>query len=251
MSSLAMFHLALEGESLIEAIVVFLGLLAYAVPRFLRWLKERFGLNIPGLEEEARDEPALPGRRPHKRRAPGGGTFVGEDGERAPREGRTGAEIFRDLMRGEDERPRPGSAPVARRPEPSRSKPAARPQPTQPQPPTEPATLSDFGHSIEDLHERLDGERAEAARASLPSAAGDSLSSLSGLPSEDALEGLGGDSVFAPRVATPSVPTGDAASRRPGTRARSGWRAAVVASELLAPPLALRDPDRHAGALPR
>ena len=258
MSSLAMLHLAVEGESFFEALIVFLGLLAYAVPAVIRWLQERFGDGTPGAEgaEGERDEPALPGRRPKSRRARGGGTFVGPDGRPARREGRTGAEIFRELMRGgEPERPRrQGGPPVARRPQPAREEPPRVEPLFDPEPPTEPATMTDFGHSLEELHETLDRRRArlEETRESLPSAASSSsLTSLTGLPSEeDALERIGGDSVFATRLSAPSV--GRAArARRPARRARSGWRAAVVASELLAPPVALRDPSRGPGGLSR
>ena len=243
MPDLAYLTLGLDEGKLGEAIIVFLGLLAYLVPSILKRLQGKG-------EEESSEEVVRPGRR-RKRSPRGGGEFLGGPPKQAAPKERKARDLWRELLTGEDQpeprRPatpsRPGAPPVARRPQPTA-------QPVEEQPPV----LTDLGHSLEELHETLERrhQELEEAHAGLPSESTRAplvSSSLTGLPSEDRLEEIGGDlastgTSLAQRL-TVAPPTVRAARGH-----RRAWRRAVIASEVLAPPVALRDRTQQPGRLP-
>ncbi|MCA8980027.1 MAG: hypothetical protein KDC14_08380 [Planctomycetes bacterium] len=228
--------LALEGGSLGEAIIVFLGLLAYVVPGLIKRWQEREGAS------QQSDE-GRPGRRPGRRGARGGGAFT--DPAHDPRERRKQAlKRWQDLLVGEDE-PQPAPRPK----KPVAKTPAPRPTAIELEPPS--PTLVELGESIEELHRTLAERQAqlEETHAGLPTEALVSplvTSVLGALPEEDELESL----TQLVAVDEDPVRLPDSSRRTVRHVPRAAWRRAVVLSEVFAPPIALRPPAETAGRLP-
>jgi len=243
------------GNSFAEALVVFLGLLVYVVPALLRAAKEKREKGqgtAPGRK---------PGRRPGRRAARGGGMFTGEfNGPQAPGGGsQPPKNPWRELLEGRPSTP----PPVQRAPTTSPvTTPAAQPMPppmppplqTSMRPPLKPSLASNEGdlvkleHTIDDLHETLDRrhEQLEQTRARLPSESQDSVlvrPRLARLPSEDSLE-----TQLSPQA--PIIPQRPVTRVASLARAPGAWRHAVVLSEILARPIALRPPSEAPGRLP-
>jgi len=247
------------GDSFAEALVVFLGLLVYVVPALLRAAKEKREKGkgaAPGRK---------PGRRPGRRASRGGGMFTGEfNGPQAPGGGSQPLkDAWRELLEGRPSTPPPGQ----RAPTPSPvTTPAAQPMPPPMQTPMRPplrapapapvrprlasdeGDLVELEHAIDDLHETLDRrhEQMEQTRARLPSESQDSVlvkPRLALLPSEDSLE-----TQLSPRA--PLIPQRPVTRVASLVRAPGAWRHAVVLSEILARPIALRPPSEAPGRLP-
>jgi hypothetical protein len=223
-----------DAGSLLEGIVIFLGLLAYLVPTLIKQWQARTGQAGEGADS---DEPARPGRRTPR----SGGTFVGpQSSSRKPR--KEALDRWRELLLGEE--PAPTRKPIqVKRPAP--------PRPAVEAPVDRSATLVELGESIEALHQELDQSHAqlEEAHSSLPS---ESLTSdlvspaLAQLPTEDELESLGSQDEIGGRAPRRSAAARHAAART----SRSAWRRAVVLTEVFAPPIALRSPSETSGRMP-
>lgn len=236
----AQLPLALEdGGSLAEAIVIFLGLCAYALPRLIKAFQDR---KAEGGESAADEDEALPGRRPRRGAPQGGGAFV--DPKRAARQRRKETLArWQELLIGEEPKPEPKPRrPVVRKPE-------ARPSATEVERPS--PTLVELGHSIDELHQALEQRHAqlEETHTGLPGASlGSTLDSqvLSAAPAEDEFETR---IDYASRAAAIDAPA-RVESKPRRLVSRHAWRQAVVLTEIFGAPIALRSPAESPGRMP-
>jgi hypothetical protein len=233
---------ATERVDLLEAIFIFLGLMAYVLPSILkRWQGRGADDGTPADSvEESR-----PGRR---RRAPrAGGSFEGS--ERSQRERRKEPlERWRELLLGDEPAPVP-------KPRPRKISMPPAPAPAQGEVSDPSPTLIELRETIDELHEAFDQRHAELeeTHTGLPS---ESLASplvspvLSEIPEEDLLEQqIGGSNDSGAMDGSISARSEvDRKTARPG--ARRAWRRAVVNAEILAPPIALRSPSEISGRMP-
>lgn len=234
----ALLPLGLEdGGSLAEAVVIFLGLCAYALPRLIKAFQDRKAERGESTAFEG-DEETLPGRRPRRGAPPAGGAFA--DPKRAARERRREALArWQELLIGEEPKPEP------KRPRTVVRAPQPRPPAVEVERPS--PTLVELGHSIDELHQALEQRHAEleVTHQGLPGA---SLGppALSSAPTEDDFETLVDYAASVGAIAAPSQVERE--TSRPGSR--HAWRQAVVLSELFGRPVALRSPFESPGRLP-